>query len=122
MSTRSGWWQGRKGRAPPCPGATASSCSTSRSRPELEAEGLARDLVRLVQQARRDAGLDVSDRIDLAIGTPDEVRRRLEPFADMVAGETLAVAVRWVESAPGAALTLGDQPLSIEVAATAGTR
>ena len=90
--------------------------------PELEAEGLARDLVRLVQQARRDAGLDVSDRIDLAIGTPDEVRRRLEPFADMVAGETLAVAVRWVESAPGAALTLGDQPLSIEVAATTGTR
>ena len=75
-----------------------------------------------MQQARRDAGLDVSDRIDLAIGTPDEVRRRLEPFADMVAGETLAVAVRWVEPAPDAALTLGDQPLSIEVAATTGTR
>ena len=89
---------------------------------ELEAEGLARDLVRLVQQARRDAALDVSDRIDLAIGTPDEVRRRLEPFADMVAGETLAVAVRWVEPAADAALTLGDQPLSIEVAATTGTR
>ena len=33
--------------------------------PELEAEGVARDLVRLVQQARRDAGLHVSDRIAL---------------------------------------------------------
>ena len=36
--------------------------------PELAAEGLARDLVRAVQQARRDAGLDVSDRIALTVG------------------------------------------------------
>ncbi len=36
--------------------------------PELASEGLARDLVRAVQQARRDAGLDVSDRIALTIG------------------------------------------------------
>ena len=41
--------------------------------PELAAEGLARDLVRAVQQARRDAGLDVSDRIALTIGGPDAV-------------------------------------------------
>ena len=39
--------------------------------PELAAEGLARDLVRAVQQARRDAGLDVSDRIALTIGGLD---------------------------------------------------
>jgi isoleucyl-tRNA synthetase len=90
--------------------------------PELEAEGLARDLVRLVQQARRDAGLDVSDRIDLAVGMPASVRQRLEPFAEMLAGETLAVTVRWVDAADGAALTLADQPLSIELAATARER
>ena len=35
--------------------------------PELAAEGLARDLVRAVQQARRDARLDVSDRISLTV-------------------------------------------------------
>ncbi|MBI2246162.1 MAG: isoleucine--tRNA ligase [Nocardioides sp.] len=41
--------------------------------PELAAEGIARDLVRTVQQARRDAGLEVSDRIALTNGGPDEV-------------------------------------------------
>ena len=35
--------------------------------PELAAEGLARDVIRAVQQARRTAGLDVSDRIGLTI-------------------------------------------------------
>ena len=35
--------------------------------PELEQEGLARDVVRLIQQARRDADLHVSDRIELAL-------------------------------------------------------
>jgi isoleucyl-tRNA synthetase len=90
--------------------------------PELEAEGLARDLIRLVQQARRDAGLDVSDRIELAIGTPEDVRRRLEPFAGMLAAETLAVSVRWVDPGAGTALTLAGEPLSIELVATTPAR
>ena len=42
--------------------------------PELAAEGLARDLVRAVQQARRDADLDVSDRIALTIAGSDAVQ------------------------------------------------
>ena len=46
--------------------------------PELAAEGAARDLIRLVQQARRDAGLHVSDRITLtAAACPTSVRRQL---------------------------------------------
>ena len=45
--------------------------------PELESEGLARDLVRLVQQARRDAGLDVSDRIAVTVGLPAELHARV---------------------------------------------
>ena len=44
--------------------------------PELEAEGLARDLVRAVQQARRDAGLDVCDRIALTVGRLGRRARR----------------------------------------------
>jgi isoleucyl-tRNA synthetase len=63
--------------------------------PELEAEGAARDLVRLVQQARRDAGLAVGDRIRLSFGVPESVRRQVAPHQDFLAAETLAVAVSY---------------------------
>jgi isoleucyl-tRNA synthetase len=58
--------------------------------PELEAEGQARDLVRAVQQARRDAGLHVSDRIRLIVRTTSELVARLTPYRELVAGEVLA--------------------------------
>ncbi|HEX6518750.1 MAG TPA: isoleucine--tRNA ligase [Streptosporangiaceae bacterium] len=58
--------------------------------PDLEAEGTARDVVRLVQQARRDAGLDVSDRIRLTIGADDATRQAIQAHAEFLKGETLA--------------------------------
>lgn len=68
--------------------------------PELEAEGLARDVIRVVQQARREAKLDVSDRIVLEIGTDDDVRAMLEIHRGFIAGETLATSVTWNPSLP----------------------
>ena len=58
--------------------------------PELAAEGLARDVVRAVQQARRDAGLEVSDRIALTLGGDDVVRAAVETHAELITAETLA--------------------------------
>ena len=60
--------------------------------PELEQEGRARDLIRLVQQARRDADLAVTDRIELR----DHGRRRrgstrCAAHEELIAAETLAV-------------------------------
>jgi valyl-tRNA synthetase len=60
--------------------------------PELEAEGIARDLVRQVQQARREAGLAVSDRIELTITAPAEVVAAFEAHRALVEGETLATS------------------------------
>jgi isoleucyl-tRNA synthetase len=63
--------------------------------PELEAEGLARDIVRAVQQARREADLNVSDRIVLTIGVDDATKANIGVHEGLIAGETLAVEVVW---------------------------
>jgi isoleucyl-tRNA synthetase len=56
----------------------------------LVQEGLARDLVRLVQQARRDAGLHVADRIRLSLALPESASAAVRAFSAYVQGETLA--------------------------------
>jgi isoleucyl-tRNA synthetase len=58
--------------------------------PDLAREGLAREVVRIVQDARKAAGLDVSDRIRLAIEGDEEVRRAVDAHGDWIAGEVLA--------------------------------
>ncbi len=59
--------------------------------PELRREGLARDLIRLVQDARKTAGLAVSDRIVLGIETDGEVALAVVEHGATIAAETLAV-------------------------------
>jgi isoleucyl-tRNA synthetase len=60
----------------------------------LVQEGLARDVVRIVQQARRDAGLEVSDRIRLGLELPSEVAQAVAAFRDHVAENVLAEEIR----------------------------
>ena len=59
--------------------------------PELAAEGLARDLVRAIQQARKDAGLNVSDRIRTSVEAQQDVIDALETNAELVKTETLSL-------------------------------
>jgi isoleucyl-tRNA synthetase len=59
--------------------------------PELRLEGLARELVRAVQDLRKDAGLKVSDRIELAVRAEGEVAGAVQAHRDYLLGETLAV-------------------------------
>lgn len=64
---------------------------------ELESEGAARDLVRLVQQARRGAGLEVSDRMVLSIWAAPDAIAILDRWKDYVAAETLSVEMTLFE-------------------------
>ena len=81
--------------------------------PELAAEGTARDLIRLVQQARREAGLEVSDRIEITLGVSQSIRRQIQPFIDDLASETLAQPVQWGRGAMNA--LLDDEDIHIGV-------
>ena len=70
---------------------------------ELVAEGIARDTIRAIQQARKDAGLNVSDRIDLTVSAPQDTLEALRTHEELVTGETLAVSLDLTE---GESLTI----------------
>jgi len=77
--------------------------------PELATEGLARDLVRVVQQARRDAGLDVSDRIALTLTGSEAVATAFHAHEAMVTRETLTASYELVVAeADSCDATVGD--------------
>ncbi len=60
--------------------------------PDLVAEGLARDLVRLIQDRRKEIGCEYTDRIEVGLVTTSaELQRALEQFRDYITSETLAV-------------------------------
>jgi isoleucyl-tRNA synthetase len=65
--------------------------------PELEAEGLAREFIRRLQDLRKQAGLDIADRIEVEYRASDELAQALDVHRETVAGETLAVSL---EQAP----------------------
>ena len=67
--------------------------------PELREEGLARELVHHVQNTRKAAGLQIEDRINLAVAGPPELLDMLEKSGDWIKKETLSVSIE-VSAAP----------------------
>jgi isoleucyl-tRNA synthetase len=92
--------------------------------PELEAEGLARDVVRAVQQARKDAGLEVSDRISLSIVGDATAVAAVDAHRDLIAAETLAVALEAREAETGTDATAvgSESSVTITVSTSEGER
>jgi isoleucyl-tRNA synthetase len=69
----------------------------------LRREGLAREVVHAIQNARKAAGLNVEDRISLTLGGDSELLEAVREHESYVTGETLAVSLVYDGSGPAAA-------------------
>ena len=84
---------------------------------DLIAEGLAREVVRSVQDARKQAGLEVSDRITLGVSGSAAVEHALDKHREYLMNETLAI--EWQVGQPDARYaaekTMGEERWTIEI-------
>jgi isoleucyl-tRNA synthetase len=83
---------------------------------ELRREGWAREVVHAVQNARKEAGLAVEDRIRLSLGGDAELVEAARAHQGYVAGETLAIDLSFPEAmADGTVATIEGRPLHISL-------
>jgi isoleucyl-tRNA synthetase len=80
---------------------------------ELRREGLAREIVHAVQNARKEAGLEVSDRIALTLGGDEALLDAARVHEDYVTGETLAVSISYDGAEGGSSARLEGLELRI---------
>jgi isoleucyl-tRNA synthetase len=85
---------------------------------ELRREGLAREIVHAVQNARKQAGLEVSDRIELGLGGDEELLAAAKAHEPYVSGETLASSVAYGTENGAAVTSIEGRELRISVRAS----
>ena len=84
--------------------------------PELKREGLMREVIRFVQNARKEAGLNVDDRIELNLQTPDyELKQAIEEHEAVIDAETLAVKHGDVQNGYSATVKIDGAELTINL-------
>ena len=85
--------------------------------PELEAEGLARDLVRLVQQTRKDLDLAITDRIALDLALPAPIDAAVRRHEGAVRDAVLATSVTYLDAGGDdfVSFTVGALPVALRV-------
>jgi isoleucyl-tRNA synthetase len=68
---------------------------------ELKKEGYVRDLIRGIQNLRKESGFEVTDRINLIVSGDDELKSSYEMFKDFISSETLAASSEFAASISG---------------------
>jgi isoleucyl-tRNA synthetase len=82
---------------------------------ELRREGLAREIVHAVQNARKEAGLEITDRIELSLGGDEELLAAAREHQPYIAGEVLATEIAY-DAADGVTAKLDGRDLRISIA------
>ncbi len=82
---------------------------------ELRREGLAREIVHAVQIARKEAGLEITDRIELGLGGDEDLLEAAREHQAYLAGEVLATAVAFDGSGDGAGAEIDGRQLQIAI-------
>ena len=83
--------------------------------PELRREGLAREVVRYIQSARKKAGLNIDDRILLSLTVDGELAQAVEEYTSDIADETLAVEINTETYDYTEAVEIEKMPLGISL-------
>ncbi len=76
---------------------------------ELKKEGYVRDLIRGVQNLRKESGFEVTDRINLTLSGDDELKASYEMFKDLISGETLCSSIEWKNGFAGTEIESEDK-------------
>jgi isoleucyl-tRNA synthetase len=82
---------------------------------ELSMEGDIRDFIRGVQNARKEAGFAVTDRVRLVIHGPDQLKEAWDSFGAFAAGETLAVETKWAPAEGQISIEAGDAAWLVKI-------
>jgi isoleucyl-tRNA synthetase len=82
---------------------------------ELSQEGDIRDLIRGIQNSRKEMGLSVTDRIHLCIYGSDSLKEAWDNFGETAAAETLAVKTEWAEADGQIPLEAGDETWQVKI-------
>jgi isoleucyl-tRNA synthetase len=83
--------------------------------PALVEEGLVRDLVRGIQNLRKEKGLEVTDRIELSLAGSDAVRAAAENHREHLLSETLASSWKWDKAADATEIDCGDETCAVSL-------
>ena len=82
---------------------------------ELSMEGDIRDLIRGVQNARKEMGLSVTDRIEVIIHGSDQLKEAWDRFGDSAAAETLAIKTEWTKADRQIPIESGDNTWLVKI-------
>jgi isoleucyl-tRNA synthetase len=82
---------------------------------ELLKEGDVRDLIRGVQNLRKETGLEVTDRIILTLGGSERLKSAWEAFSGYVASETLSTKMLWTDGKGAIEIEAEDEKWQVKI-------